>query len=215
MFVASALMEWRAQDMGDNTSKVVRNIFEKGLELFLSEPGYVEAYSQWLVGIGDEASARSLFERALERPDPRQALALWGLYLDFESGRGDLAACLEVESRMLEALRQLDSEADLVRTRLGSLLRRHQLLGAVPCHRLEEAAVEQALAAGPAVDEEASHPPWLDSLGPFSPPSSPPRASCVDIAAGGAGGAAEVQTARAARGEGSGERAGGSRPGQG
>lgn len=46
VYAASAAMEWA----GDRNEKVPVNIFELGLKLFLSQPAYVLAYVDFLVG---------------------------------------------------------------------------------------------------------------------------------------------------------------------
>lgn len=61
MYAANALMEWQAE----RADKIPRNIFELGLKAFLGEAGYVLAYSDWLLSIGDADNAKQLFERAL------------------------------------------------------------------------------------------------------------------------------------------------------
>ncbi|EIE19849.1 Suf-domain-containing protein, partial [Coccomyxa subellipsoidea C-169] len=61
VYAANALMEWQSE----RSDKIPRNIFELGLKAFLGEAGYVLAYADWLLSIGDADNAKQLFERAL------------------------------------------------------------------------------------------------------------------------------------------------------
>ena len=61
VYAANALMEWQSE----RVDKIPRNIFELGLKAFLGEAGYVLAYADWLLSIGDADNAKQLFERAL------------------------------------------------------------------------------------------------------------------------------------------------------
>lgn len=53
-------------------SQVARNIFEAGFKKFGSNPEFVDAYVDFLLGIGDAINVRTLYERALQvNPIPR------------------------------------------------------------------------------------------------------------------------------------------------
>jgi cleavage stimulation factor subunit 3 len=138
VYVASALMEWRSNEMGDSTLKMVKKIFDKGLEKFSLEPGYVEAYSSWLLGIGDENEVRHLFEKILDRPVPDKNInGLWELFLNFEASRGDLGASQTIERRMIDVFAQNDFNIDIEMLRTRIFFRRYRLCGIPPCHDLE------------------------------------------------------------------------------
>jgi cleavage stimulation factor subunit 3 len=62
VYVASARMEWECS----REEKVARNIFENGLKKFMTLKEYVEAYVEFLLGIGDMVNGRTLYERALQ-----------------------------------------------------------------------------------------------------------------------------------------------------
>jgi hypothetical protein len=131
-------MEWRSNEMGDSTLKVVKKIFDKGLEKFFLEPGYVEAYSSWLLGIGDENEVRHLFEKILDRPVPDKNInGLWELFLNFEASRGDLGASQTIERRMIDVFAQNDFNIDIEMLRTRIFFRRYRLCKILPCHDLE------------------------------------------------------------------------------
>ena len=82
VFVASALMEWHH----DNSNvKVPKNIWELGAKRFMAEPGFVLAYIDFQLGLGDTANCRATFERGLTVTPAPQAKPLWDHYLRFES----------------------------------------------------------------------------------------------------------------------------------
>ena len=82
VFVASAVMEWQH----DNSNvKVPKNIWELGAKRFMAEPGFVLAYIDFQLGLGDTANCRATFERGLTVTPAPQAKPLWDQYLRFES----------------------------------------------------------------------------------------------------------------------------------
>ena len=75
-------MEWHH----DNSNvKVPKNIWELGAKRFMGEPGFVMAYIDFQLGLGDTANSRATFERALTVTPHSQARPLWDAYLQFES----------------------------------------------------------------------------------------------------------------------------------
>ncbi len=98
VFVASALMEWHH----DNSNvKVPKNIFELGAKRFMAQPGFVLAYIDFQLGLGDTANARATFERALTVTPAPQAPPLWDTYLQFESKVSGRRLLLPVTGQML------------------------------------------------------------------------------------------------------------------
>lgn len=94
VFVASALMEWHH----DNSNvKVPKNIWELGAKRFMAEPGFVLAYIDFQLGLGDTANCRATFERGLTVTPPHQAKPLWDQYLRFESQVCCLWLCIYVQ----------------------------------------------------------------------------------------------------------------------
>ena len=82
VFVASALLEWQH----DNSNvKVPKNIWELGAKRFMAEPGFVLAYIDFQLGLGDTANCRATFERGLTVTPVPEAKPLWDQYLRFES----------------------------------------------------------------------------------------------------------------------------------
>jgi len=127
IFVAAALVEWRY----DRAEKPARNVFELGLKTHISNPRYVEAYAEFLVGANDAANARVLFERAAtdaldalrdaeaealgetrddsERRAKKERAAatirdVFDQFVAFEHAHGTLETMRAVESRRAEAL---------------------------------------------------------------------------------------------------------------
>ena len=66
---------------GDGNDRVARNLFELGLEHFISIPAYVLQYVSFLEGLADITNARALFERALGETAPADAGPLWDRYI--------------------------------------------------------------------------------------------------------------------------------------
>ena len=96
VFVASALMEWHH----DNSNvKVPKNIWELGAKRFMAEPGFVLAYIDFQLGLGDTANCRATFERGLTVTPAHQAKPLWDQYLRFESQ----VQCLLMAKRLFTA----------------------------------------------------------------------------------------------------------------
>ena len=127
IFVAAALVEWRY----DRAEKPARNVFELGLKTHFSNPRYVEAYAEFLVGANDAANARVLFERAATdaldalrdadaealgetRDDPERRARkeraaatirdVFDQFVAFEHEHGTMETMRAVESRRAEAL---------------------------------------------------------------------------------------------------------------
>ena len=65
----------------DGNDRVARNLFELGLENFISVPGYVLQYVNFLEGLADIHNVRALFERALGETAPVEAGPLWERYI--------------------------------------------------------------------------------------------------------------------------------------
>mmetsp|Transcript_19714 Transcript_19714/g.54740 ORF Transcript_19714/g.54740 Transcript_19714/m.54740 type:complete len:821 (-) Transcript_19714:318-2780(-) len=111
VYVASAMMEWER----GREEKVARNIFEAGLKpgKFMSNPQYVEAYCDFLLGVGDVTNARTLYERALQdSTEPETSKPLWDGFLKFEYRVGSMDAYKAVERRRQEALGDTISASD-------------------------------------------------------------------------------------------------------
>ena len=77
IFVAAARMEYA----GDGNDRVARNLFELGLEHFISIPAYVLQYVSFLEGLADIHNVRALFERALGETSPANAGPLWDRFI--------------------------------------------------------------------------------------------------------------------------------------
>lgn len=86
VYAASALMEWHH---GDKNDKVPRNIFELGLKAFLGgDSGFVLAYADFLLGVGDPENMRQLFERAIAATSAPEALQrLWDRFIQVRAFR--------------------------------------------------------------------------------------------------------------------------------
>lgn len=69
----------------DGNDRVARNLFELGLEHFISIPSYVLQYVSFLEGLADIHNVRALFERALEETAPADAGPLWDRYIQASS----------------------------------------------------------------------------------------------------------------------------------
>eukprot|EP00746_Dinoflagellata_sp_MGD_P159297 gnl/MRDRNA2_/MRDRNA2_86671_c1_seq1.p1 gnl/MRDRNA2_/MRDRNA2_86671_c1~~gnl/MRDRNA2_/MRDRNA2_86671_c1_seq1.p1 ORF type:complete len:126 (-),score=3.68 gnl/MRDRNA2_/MRDRNA2_86671_c1_seq1:28-405(-) len=98
------MMEWRSILPIRSKQRIVRNIFEKGLDRFSNEAHYLNAYISWLIAIGEECSAKSLFERTLQQRSPFKSYVVWGKYLGFLASRGDMLSYFIAEQRMIKAL---------------------------------------------------------------------------------------------------------------
>ena len=94
-FVASARFEW----LNEGKDNIPRNIFELGMKTFGSTPEYVLEYAKFLIGLGDLANTRSLFERALTTTTAEDSGPLWDCYISFEAESGSLSTVLSLESR--------------------------------------------------------------------------------------------------------------------
>ena len=75
--MAAALLEYA----GDGNDRVARNIFEVGLEQFISAPTFVLQYAEFLIGLADIHNARALFERALGETSAANAEPIWNRFL--------------------------------------------------------------------------------------------------------------------------------------
>lgn len=124
-FVASARFEW----LNDGKDHIPRNIFELGLKTYLKCPGYVVEYAKFLMGIGDLANTRSLFERAITATPPEETGPLWDAYIEFEAESGSLSTVSSLESRRKEALKE---EAKDPLDALHVSLLKHKFLDIVP-----------------------------------------------------------------------------------
>eukprot|EP00873_Tetraselmis_striata_P025377 jgi/Tetstr1/445641/TSEL_003446.t1 len=101
VYVASARMEWECS----REEKVARNIFENGLKKFMTNKEYVEAYVDFLLGLGDVVNGRTLYERALqESPGQAAAQPLWDSFVRFEYRVGSIEAVRALEGRRRDAL---------------------------------------------------------------------------------------------------------------
>lgn len=99
-FVAAALLEWRHE----HKDQISRNILELGLKQYLTEPSYILEYSKFLLGLGDVANARALFERALAAVQPVSAGIIWDAYLALEYEVGSIDAVSALEARRKDSL---------------------------------------------------------------------------------------------------------------
>ena len=77
VFAAAALLEYA----GDGNDRVARNIFEVGLEQFISAPKFVLQYAEFLIGLADIHNARALFERALGETPAAESKPIWDRFL--------------------------------------------------------------------------------------------------------------------------------------
>jgi cleavage stimulation factor subunit 3 len=102
-FAAAARMEWRHE----HNEKIVRNIYELGLKNHLTEASYVLEYASFLLGLGDVANARALYERSLTTitDPPAAALPIWDAYLELEYEVGSLEAAVAVKERRKAAMK--------------------------------------------------------------------------------------------------------------
>ena len=66
----------------DGNDRVARNLFELGLEHFISIPSYVLQYVAFLEGLADIHNIRALFERALGETAHADAQPLWERYIE-------------------------------------------------------------------------------------------------------------------------------------
>ena len=55
-----------ASSCNPRLEQVARNIFEAGLKKQMSQPKYIEAYADFMAGMGDAANVRTLYERAIQ-----------------------------------------------------------------------------------------------------------------------------------------------------
>ncbi len=88
VFAAAALLEYA----GDGNDRVARNIFEVGLEQFISVPRFVLQYAEFLIGLADIHNARALFERALGETPVAESKPIWDRFLQVRTQ--DYHACL-------------------------------------------------------------------------------------------------------------------------
>merc|ERR1712100_904864 len=108
------MMEWHSLEPFEIRSKIVTNIFEKGMRLFYSELGYIKAYVTWLSTFGKKNDMDALFERILAKPENQKSQPIWELYLDIMTSHGNFGDSLVVEQRMFEELIPINSEAKMV-----------------------------------------------------------------------------------------------------
>eukprot|EP00747_Dinoflagellata_sp_TGD_P158822 gnl/TRDRNA2_/TRDRNA2_177843_c0_seq2.p1 gnl/TRDRNA2_/TRDRNA2_177843_c0~~gnl/TRDRNA2_/TRDRNA2_177843_c0_seq2.p1 ORF type:complete len:649 (+),score=-34.57 gnl/TRDRNA2_/TRDRNA2_177843_c0_seq2:11-1957(+) len=137
VYVASAMMEWHSSEIYEIRSKIVINIFERGMNVFYSELGYVKAYVTWLLNLGKKNEIDALFERVLAKPTNQKSQPIWELYLDTITRCGNLADSLAVEQRMFEELITTHTETEMVSLRINSFIRRLRLSGINPYHKYE------------------------------------------------------------------------------
>lgn len=128
-YAASARFEW-LNDGKDAT--VPTKIFELGLKSFLHVPLYVIEYAKFLIGIGDLANTRSLFERALTETPDAETAPLWDAYIAFEAECGSFSTVTSLESRRKEVLKET-AAADPLDAMHVSLLK-YKLLDLYPGH---------------------------------------------------------------------------------
>jgi hypothetical protein len=104
VFLFSAMMEWRSSNSRDLRCRIVRNIFDKGLERFSEVPRYISAYVAWRVGIGDERNAEALIKKILQKNPLSRKCIMWRQCRDFFVSKGDFLADLRVKRQIAQSL---------------------------------------------------------------------------------------------------------------
>jgi cleavage stimulation factor subunit 3 len=128
-YAASARFEW-LNDGRDAT--VPTKIFELGLKAFMNVPMYVNEYAKFLIGTGDLANARSLYERALTETARDETAPLWDAYIAFEAECGSLSTVVSLESRRRESLKEIATEDPL--DSMNVSLQKYKFLDLFPGH---------------------------------------------------------------------------------
>ena len=150
VFAAAAMMDWHH----DQNAKATRNIFDFGAKRgFLVDPGYVKAYTSWLLGQGDDTNARNVLERALESCLPMARARMWDLRLAMEAEMGNWP-----EVRVLEGRRRTDmasvSHIDPEDDALVCAMIKYRACETWPLSGAERVYVRQTLGYAPRTETE-------------------------------------------------------------
>lgn len=96
VYVAAALLEFqRAKNIG-----VAVRIFEKGMERYAAEPGFVTEYLDFVAHLNNEANTRPLFKRVLASLPADKSAEVYARFMAFESLCGDLGSLGRLEADM-------------------------------------------------------------------------------------------------------------------
>ncbi|KAJ1915458.1 mRNA 3'-end-processing protein rna14 [Mycoemilia scoparia] len=95
LYVASALMEYHANNKKDVAGRIFAHFFDK----FQGEVGFLSKYMEFLVQIGDGQNLRATFEKAVATNNDTDLKPLWNLISDYECNYGKLESMNALEKR--------------------------------------------------------------------------------------------------------------------
>ncbi|KAJ2721322.1 mRNA 3'-end-processing protein rna14 [Coemansia sp. Benny D115] len=107
LYIAAALMEYHVA----RRPGIAGKLFEFYSKVYSENPEYIVEYMNFLINSGDDANARSLFER-FQGTGVGDSTHLWSMLSDFEYNYGDMGAISKMDKRFIE---RFDHENTLTR----------------------------------------------------------------------------------------------------
>eukprot|EP01128_Nolandella_sp_AFSM9_P000056 TRINITY_DN1008_c0_g1_i1.p1 TRINITY_DN1008_c0_g1~~TRINITY_DN1008_c0_g1_i1.p1 ORF type:complete len:651 (-),score=121.45 TRINITY_DN1008_c0_g1_i1:226-2178(-) len=130
IYVTAARMEM----VVNKDPETAKKIFAVGLERYLKEPEYVDAFVEFLTALNDETNIRSLYEQLVTSLPADLIPDMWNKFHRFEVEQGSLASVQELEKRKSEAFATSDP------TGIYALVQRYRVSNLWPCSITEMAS---------------------------------------------------------------------------